>query len=335
MKIAIHPSRNSFSERWIAYCERKGIPYKLVNAYDTDIVAQLADCDCFLWHHHHANYRDALFARQLLYSLQMAGKRVFPDFRTGWHFDDKVGQKYMFEALGLPLVPSYVFYDKSSALRWIARTDFPKVFKLRGGAGASNVRLVHTKSQARRLVRRSFGRGFVSYNRWEMFGDSCKKFLQRKGSFFNVCKSLIRLFVGTTFSKMHGTERGYAYFQDFIPNNDYDIRVVVTGNKAFAIKRNVRKGDFRASGSGDIEYDRTTIDERCVKLAFEANLLIQSQSAAFDFVFNDNVQPLIVEISYGYTAKGYDKCPGYWTDDMIWHQESFVPQEWIIDNLIK
>ena len=155
MKIAIHKS-GGFSDRWIEYCEKNHIDYKIVNAYDTDIIQQMADCDAFMWHHFHNSYKDALFAKQLLFSLQQAGKRVFPDFNTGWHFDDKVGQKYLLEAIGAPLVPSYVFYTKKEALDWIDKTTFPKVFKLRGGAGASNVKLAHTKKEARHLVKKVF-----------------------------------------------------------------------------------------------------------------------------------------------------------------------------------
>ena len=115
MKIGIHHREGSYSERWIEYCQEHRIDYKIVNAYDSNIVDQLSDCDIFMWHHHHANYKDALFAKQLLYSLQIAGKKVFPDFNTGWHFDDKVGQKYLLEAIEAPLVPSYVFYTKKEA----------------------------------------------------------------------------------------------------------------------------------------------------------------------------------------------------------------------------
>lgn len=66
MKIAIHHTPGSFSDRWISYCKENDIPYKLVNAYDSDIIKQVEDCDAFMWHHHHANYKDALFAKQLL-----------------------------------------------------------------------------------------------------------------------------------------------------------------------------------------------------------------------------------------------------------------------------
>lgn len=39
--IAIHSENTDFSKRWINYCKEKRLPYKIVNCYDTDIVAQV------------------------------------------------------------------------------------------------------------------------------------------------------------------------------------------------------------------------------------------------------------------------------------------------------
>ena len=97
MKIAIHHTPGSFSDRWISYCNDNNIEFKIVNCYDNDIVSQLDDCNALMWHHHHGNYKDVLFAKQLLYSLQVSGKKCFLIFNTTWHFDDKVGQKYLLE----------------------------------------------------------------------------------------------------------------------------------------------------------------------------------------------------------------------------------------------
>ena len=44
MKIAIHHSQGTFSDRWVAYCEKEQIPYKLVDCYKNDIIQQLDDC---------------------------------------------------------------------------------------------------------------------------------------------------------------------------------------------------------------------------------------------------------------------------------------------------
>lgn len=335
MKIAIHKS-GGFSDRWIEYCEKNHIDYKIVNAYDTDIVEQVKDCDVFMWHHFHNSYKDALFAKQLLFSLQQAGKRVFPDFNTGWHFDDKVGQKYLLEAIGAPLVPTYVFYTKEEAFKWVETTEFPKVFKLRGGAGATNVRLARTKREARKLIKKAFGKGFAQKDFIYFFKDKCQKYKNGAASFKEVENAFVRIFVGNQFSKMRAAEKGYAYFQDFIPRNTFDIRVCVVANKAFSLKRLVRKGDFRASGSGNIVFDKEQLDERCVQIAFQVNKALKAQSVAFDFVFDNNNQPKIVEISFGYAVKAYDNCKGYWTEDMQWHQGShFDFCGWMVEDLIE
>lgn len=335
MKIAIHKSIG-FSKRWIEYCEKNHIDYKIVNAYDSDIIQQVADCDAFLWHHYHADYKDVLFAKQLLFSLQQAGKKVFPDFNTGWHFDDKVGQKYLLEAIGASLVPSYVFYSKKEALDWVGRVDFPKVFKLRGGAGADNVRLVHTKNEARRIVRKAFGKGFSQYSSLDNLKERWRKYRLGKTDLNDVLKGMLRVFYKPDFARMHAPEKGYAYFQDFIANNTFDIRVCVVGDKAFALKRLTRDGDFRASGSGNIVYDKSQIDERCIQVAFDVNKKLKSQSTAFDFVFGEENEPLIVEISFGYTINAYDDCEGYWTEDMQWHEGShFDICGWMVENIIK
>ena len=167
MKIAIHEREGSFSDGWINYCKINAIPYKIVNAYKSNIIEQVSDCSALMWHHHHGIFKDALFAKQLSFSLQQAGKRVFPDFATCWHFDDKVGQKYLLESIGVPFVPTYIFYSKDEALRWIDKAIFPKVFKLRGGAGSSNVRLLKTKKEAIKFTKRAFGKGFKPFNSWE------------------------------------------------------------------------------------------------------------------------------------------------------------------------
>lgn len=335
MKIGIHHTKGSFSDRWIEYCNANSIEYKIVDAYSSDIVEQLDDCDAFMWHHHHGNYRDVLFSKQLLYSLEKSGKKVFPDFDTMWHFDDKVGQKYLLEAISAPMVKSYVFYNKTDAVKWAKSTSFPKVFKLRGGAGSTNVKLARTQKDALKAINKAFGCGFSQSNRIENLRERVRKYKIGKDTLLGVFKGVARLFIPTEFEKMHSREKGYAYFQEFIPNNTFDIRVVVTGDKAFGIKRMVRENDFRASGSGSILYNREEIDERCVKIAFEVNEKLNSQSIAYDFIFDGNNNPLIVELSYGYVASGYDPCTGYWTSDMEWHEERFNPYGWQIENLLK
>lgn len=333
MKIAIHNRNNSFSSRWIKYCKENNISFKLVNAFDSDIIEQVRDCDIFMWHFHQAKFKDVLVAKRIIYSLEHSGITVFPNFKTVWHFDDKVGQKYLLEAINAPLVPSYVFYSKNEALIWAKNTTYPQVFKLRGGAGSKNVFLIRNFKHCKRLINKAFGRGFSQHTIKNAIKDDFLMF-KRTSNPINLAKALGRPFIRPEFSKMQKREKGYLYVQDFLPNNQFDIRIIVIGQKAFGLKRLVRDNDFRASGSGQIIYDMDQIDIRCVEISFEVNKLLQSQSIAFDYVFDDRNNPLIVEVSYGFLMSAYDLCPGYWDSKLKWYEEQFNPQYWMIENAI-
>jgi hypothetical protein len=334
MLIAIHPSANSFSDRWIIYCQQNNIHYKIVNCYSNDIIVQLKDCIALLWHHHQGSPKDILFAKQLLYSLQQMGIAVFPDFNTGWHFDDKVGQKYLLEIAGVPAVATYVFYSKKDALQWVNAASFPKVFKLRGGAGSANVKLAKDQSAAIQLVNQAFGAGFSQYRAFDNLKERYRKYKKGKASAKDLLKGIIRFVMPPEYSKVSGKEIGYIYFQEFIANNDHDIRVIVIGDKAFAIKRMVRENDFRASGSGNILYDKELFDEGAIGLSFDIAKKLKTQCIALDYVYN-NGSPLVVEISYGFSMVGYDPCPGYWDSNMQWHEGKFNPYGWMIEDMIQ
>lgn len=335
MVIAIHPNKTGFAPRWIEYCKTNGIEYRLVNCYANDIIDQLRGCDALMWHFHNLSAEDMLIAQKILFSLQHAGIKVFPDFNTAWHFEDKIAQKYIVELFGLPHVKSFVFFNKAEALKWVEQTSFPKVFKLRGGAGSINVKLARTKSQGKKLVEQSFGKGFKQYDPFINIKERWRKFRSGSENITHVIKGVGRIFYVPEYSRVAGKELGYAYFQEFIPNNTFDIRVIVIDKKAFALKRYVRENDFRASGSGNFAFAREEFDERCIKLSFEANQKIQSQSLALDFVFDEGNNPLIVEMSYGFTPSGYDECPGYWDENMAWHEGSFNPQGWMVKSLVE
>ena len=331
--IAIQNNNSGFSKRWKSYCEKKGIPFKMVDFYQSNITDHVKECNAVMWHFSHTGHIDFLMAKQLLFSLEQAGKKIFPDFNTVWHFDDKVGQKYLLEALEIPLVNSYVFYQKNQAIKWAKETKYPKVFKLRGGAGSVNVKKVNSVSEAIKLINKAFGRGF-KHSSLVPLSEMIARFKAGKTPLLSVIKSLIRIFIPTDFSKKYGRAKGYIYFQDFIPNNDHDIRIIVIDEKAFAIKRMVRKNDFRASGSGTILYEKELFKESDINLAFQIHNKIKSQCTAMDFVY-DKGQPKVVEISYGFSPEGYDSCPGFWDKDLNWYEGKFDPYGWMVEEVLK
>jgi hypothetical protein len=332
--IAIQRAKGIFDVRWIKYCEDHNIDYKIVDCHRSDIIRQLKGCKGFLWQFYQGHPKDVLMAKQLMFSLEHAGIQVFPNFKTAWHFDDKVAQKYLLEAFELPLVSSWVFYEKAEAMDWIEKTTFPKVFKLRGGASSQNVRLVKSRKHALKLIKQAYGRGFPQYNPMGDLKERYRLYRLGKTSGFDILKGIIRFAVPPKYAKIMGHDRGYIYFQEFIPDNDHDIRIIVIGDKAFAIKRMVRKNDFRASGSGSILYEKDHFDDNTVRLSFNIAKKLGTQCIALDFVKKEE-ESLLVEISYGFAPLVYDPCTGYWDRDLNWHEGKFDPYGWMIDDLLK
>jgi hypothetical protein len=108
----------------------------------------------------------------------------------------------------------------------------------------------------------------------------------------------------------------------------------VIDKKAFAIKRVVRKNDFRASGSGKILYKRENFSQDTIALAFKIANKLKTQCCAFDFVYDKSNNPLIVEINYGFSTKVYDPCVGYWDENLNFCEGKFNPYGWMVE-LIK
>ena len=333
--IAIQNSKSGFHPHWVEYCKKNNIPFKLVNCYDNDIIEQLEDCKILFWHHHHNGPKDILIAKQLLYALEHTGFSVFPDFKTGWHFDDKIAQKYLFERIGAPLVPTYLFLDKKEAIDWANKTTFPKILKLRGGAGSVNVKLIKSKKEAFKIINKAFTEGISNDYALTSFKERLKKYRHGKASLKDVFMGFGRLIIKPSYLKVKRNEFGYVYFQDFIEGLDRDYRTKVLDNKCWGYQRMVRKGDFRASGSGAESYIYTdnAIPDSILKLSFELTQKLSLKNAAFDFLIaKDKVYLVEVSCFYGFHELEFH---GYWDEQLNFHKEIFNPFGWMIEEALK
>ncbi len=75
--------------------------------------------------------------------------------------------------------------------------------------------------------------------------------------------------------------------------------------------------------------------ENLVSYGFKLSEILHAQVLAIDFIIDSgNHDFYISEISYGFCHNLYSKCPGFWTRDMVWHEESFHSENWIIENIL-
>ena len=258
----------------------------------------------------------------------------FPTYHNFWSYDDKIRQYYLLRQHGFPVIETYIFWDKQSALNWIETVSLPIVFKLKGGASSSNVVLVKSQRQGVKLVKEMFGSG-VKSGKLPTKGNV--KFKQ-----FNLRKT-IRHWGGNLLKTMSGVEvnvrwrlhKNYALFQHFLPGNTFDVRVTVIGGRAFAFRRFNRENDFRASGSGKIDFEPDKVDTRCISIALNVSEKLKFHTMCYDFLYDNTDNPLISEMSYTFVDKFIHACPGYWDKDLNFHSGNYWPQYLQLVDLLK
>ena len=185
---------------------------------------------------------------------------------------------------------------------------------------------------------KAFLQGHESYPYWGFVNEAIKKFISDP-ALSNALKLAKRTFEAFTrparLNSINFREPGYALLQEYIPNCHFDLRVIIgCGRKAWAIKRAVRKHDFRASGSGVFSTSPSDIPTSVIEMAFETAEKLGSTFVAFDFLLDKEGTCLLVEYSYGIKAPVYDGCPGYWNRDLTFtkdnrHLLEITLQDWI------
>jgi hypothetical protein len=315
----------SYLERYEKILTFNGIECIWLEASRDDFWERISGLDLFIyqWEHYDGPKQIAQAIIPVIeYQMKIP---CFPNWATSWHFDDKVKQYYLLKQHGFPVIDSSIFWEKDEALRWIKSARMPIVFKLKRGAGSNNVILVRNESDAKRLISKMFGKGIKSGR------ISDKSSLQFK---YSTPYKRFRRFMGDILRKVKGEyvplywqfDKNYVLFQKFLPNNLFDTRVSIIGQRAFAFRRFNRKNDFRASGSGNINYDANKIDMHSIEIAFKISEKLNFQSMSYDFLINEDKELEICEISYTYVDYAVYDCPGFWGKDFVWHEGHFWPQ---------
>jgi len=339
MIIGIHPDRvgaESYSTRWEAALLARGVQVRQLDLLAGDALQQARGCDGVMWRWLH-NASEKQSARNILFALEYhLHIPVYPDIGTSWHFDEKGAQVYLFQALGAPTPQNWLFWRRKDALAWAEHAEYPVVFKLFSGAGSANVLLAGSRAEAAELIERAFCRGFFPYTLNE-YAESRSTMGLRVRNFARRCRDAGRYVWSGDYPRLHPhywkPEFGYAYFQEFVAGNEFDIRITVIGDRAFGFRRHNRPNDFRASGSGSLDPDPAGIDLECVRLAFALSQRGGFQSMAYDFLMRDG-RPLLVEISSSFADWAVHSCPGHWNGQMQWVPGQLWPEEAQVDDFL-
>lgn len=334
MKVAVHYQANShqdsYAPRWIETLEKCDVEVLAIDFKASNIIDKIRGCDGVMWHWFHSP-DDKQSAPKILQAIELVLKiPVFPCYQTAWHYDDKVAQHYLMDALGAPKIPTWIFWQYKDAINFVGQCEYPIIFKLSVGAGSANVLKLDSFEEAKVVVDKIFKEGIFPYTLNEYAPGNKPTF------FMDRLKTLKKMICYALYAKKGEypplddnflPQKNYAYLQKFLPENKYDIRITVIGNKAFAYIRYNRAGDFRASGSGNFDVNPKNIPVEAVRIAHQISYNNGFQSMAFDFLQDENGDVLLSEISYCYVNWMIHDCPGYWDRELHWHDGQIWPEE--------
>lgn len=329
MKVGIHKDiyseDNFFVRKYEEILKFNNIECVWMDINDSSFWNEIKTLDLFIYRWRHYD-QDRNIARTILPIIEKDIKiKVFPDQNTCWHYDDKIRQYYLLNYYNLPITKTWVFWKKKTALDWAETAEYPVVFKLKNGAGSSNVFKVTDKETAKKITAVMFGKG-VSSGKLPVKDStsdvdfSIKKYIRKNA------RKLINIIEGNDSSFFWNIEKNYVQFQKFLPDNSYDTRITVIGDRAFGFRRMTRNNDFRASGSGVIDHNKDDVNLKCVEIAFEVSQKMNFQTMAYDFLLNDKKEPEICEISYTFQDEAVYNCTGYWDKELNWHEGHYWPQ---------
>ncbi len=297
--------RQSYSARWFELARERGITTVRVDAFAQDIISRISNCDAFMWRYSPSAH-PRLYAKKLLYAIEeQLGVSVFPNLKSSWHFEDKVGQYYFLAAAGIPTPVTNIFWTREDAEAFCDRAEYPFVLKLATGYQSSNVQLVRDRRSAHFYVDQLFSHGVIGLGYRP--ASPTRLMLRRLKAATDVAMGN-NPYGPTAYANL---QYGYFFAQEFLPDNAFDVRVTVTGNRAFVFRRFNRPGDFRASGSGHFDWDPDKVGEDAVRLAYRVARILGSQTVTVDILRRDE-EPVIVELGLAYASWCVEKCPGHW-----------------------
>jgi len=337
-RVAIHGQGNRnfipYIVRYETILEHNGVESCRVDISDDDFWERISACDAFIFRWTQSYDVERQIAHNIIPIVEgEMGKKVFPDWQTCWHFDNKIAQYYLLKTHGWPIEKCWIFYDEQSALAWADGAEYPVVAKLTGGAASRNVKLVTGAGQARRLIKRLFWDG-IQFGGMD-HGDKVTGRGYVKAVGVPIKKALLRLVGRGVMPRYWVPHQHYALFQRYLPDNPYDMRIFTIGQRAFGYRRFQRPGDFRASGSQIKDLNHRNIDLDCVKISLEISERHGFQSMGYDFFYDRSGAPRLLEICYTIPELAVVNLPGYWDAELNWHEGNFWPQYFHLMDLLE
>lgn len=246
--------------RYERFCKNNDIPYGFYDITLSDWIQEADKYDIIICHTESTPaYQDMIESK--IYVLEkIIGKHCFPSYHEVWQYENKNRANFLYQAYNLPTIPTYVSYNEDESYDIANKISYPFITKTTIGAGSSGVFKVSSKKQAIKRIKKIFST------------------------------------MGLKTQYKYQNQKDYFYFQEFIDDATFDLRIMLVGNKAFGYYRYPNKGDFRASGAGNTE--KKEIPQEALLLAIDVRRKLKSRQMGVDLLYSKrHNQYFIIETS--------------------------------------
>ena len=202
--------------------------------------------------------------------------------------------------------------------------EFPLVFKTLDGSNAKGVKLVKNQQELHKIVqeqtkitlfdkldilRRRYLRSEKKYKEYPDYSN--KKDLEDYIPYITQEKNFI--------------------LQEFVPDLEFDFRVLTIGDKYYPMKRHTKDGDFRASGTKLFDFD-FDIDGKLLDYASEIKSKMDCPFLSMDICFHNGKYHLFEFQALHFGVSAFMKAKYYFVNDGIsWTKMNSIPD---IENAI-
>lgn len=203
------------------------------------------------------------YIEDVCHELVMRGARIIPSIDMLKAHENKGFQVFLSQRLGLKKpVEEYILIGEG-----IYNLTGQSVIKTIDGAGSNGVALVKNK---------------LDFSKFYLI--NALRFIGLKNLIKSLRQKLKKFLPLTLYSK----EQDFYYSpaiaccrQDLIPNLMFDYKVLIFYDRLYFLKRNIRKNDFRASGSNDFEFVQD-VALSLVEFCYESFLKLNEPYVSFD-----------------------------------------------------
>ena len=175
------------------------------------------------------------YIKDIIYDLQKRNK-IIPGYDLLMCHEDKLYQEIYKRNLGIQSLDCQIYATLKDLQKDIDSVNYPVVVKKCAGAGSISVFKANSKKE------------LIKYS---------KKIMLSKDFFEYYLKAAYKKMLGKLSPYYFEDEKyfGRLVLQQYVPNLECDWKVLIFGKKYYALRRDVRRNDFRASGSGKFSFE--------------------------------------------------------------------------------